>query len=64
MNPDNRYVPPGAPRGANADRAAYLHAERMLDRYGVAYVCRHPELLLGESPLPLVWRTALTRAVE
>jgi len=50
MNPDSRYVPPGAFSGAKTDRAAYLHAERMLDRYGVAYVCRHPELLLGVAP--------------
>lgn len=31
----------------NTSFAAFVHAEHMLDRYGVAYVCRHPELLLG-----------------
>ncbi|MCO6438500.1 MAG: hypothetical protein J5J06_15525 [Phycisphaerae bacterium] len=50
MNPDGRYVQQGALRGAGTDRAAYLNAEHMLDRYGVAYVCRHPELLLGIVP--------------
>lgn len=50
MNPDSRYVQPGALRDAGTDRAAYLNAEHMLDRYGVAYVCRHPELLLGIAP--------------
>lgn len=35
---------------ADTGHAAYLHAERMLDRYGVAYVCRHPEILLGIVP--------------
>lgn len=31
-------------------RAAYLHADRMLDLYGAAYVCQHPEILLGMIP--------------
>jgi len=37
-------------RNSNMGFAAYLHAEHMLDRYGVAYVCRHPEILLGIVP--------------
>ncbi|MCO6438584.1 MAG: hypothetical protein J5J06_15945 [Phycisphaerae bacterium] len=48
----------GAPwdrRAASSDspdtsHAAYVRAGRMLDRYGVAYVCRHPEILLGIIP--------------
>ncbi len=25
-------------------------AERMLDRHGIAYICAHPEILLGRPP--------------
>lgn len=36
--------------GRDHDLAAYIRAEQMLDRYGVAYVCQHPEILLGIVP--------------
>ncbi|HOW73772.1 MAG TPA: hypothetical protein PKY77_24485 [Phycisphaerae bacterium] len=32
------------------DQAAYAHAERMLDRYGITYIYYHPEILLGIVP--------------
>ncbi len=32
------------------DLAAYIRAEQMLDRYGVAYVCQRPEILVGIVP--------------
>ena len=37
------------PSARKADRCA--HANAMLDRYGIAYVCQHPEILFGEPPL-------------
>jgi len=36
--------------GSDDDLAAYIRAEQMLDRYGVAYVCQHPEILVGIVP--------------
>lgn len=36
--------------GPDDDLAAYIRAEQMLDRYGVAYVCQHPEILVGIVP--------------
>ncbi len=38
---------PGSVTGQNA----YGQAERMLDRYGIAYLCQHPEILLGRLPV-------------
>lgn len=36
--------------GPDDDLAAYIRAEQMLDRYGAAYVCQHPEILVGIVP--------------
>lgn len=39
-----------AVRLSERDLEAYVRAEQMLDRYGVAYVIQHPEVLLGIAP--------------
>ena len=36
--------------GYEVHYSAYAHAERMLDRFGVAYVVRHPKILSGRLP--------------
>ena len=39
----------GDPR---ADDYRYSVHERMLDRYGIRYICQHPEILFYESDVP------------
>ena len=36
--------------GLDRDSHAYAEAHRMLDQYGIAYIYRHPEVLLGIAP--------------
>ena len=50
-----RHTAPGpGPEGFQdspaRDQLAYIHAEQMLDRYGITYVYQHPEVLLGIAP--------------
>jgi len=50
-----RHTAPGqGPEGFRdspvRDQLAYIHAEQMLDRYGITYVYQHPEVLLGIAP--------------
>lgn len=39
-----------AARLSESDLEAYVRAEQMLERHGVAYVVQHPEVLLGIAP--------------
>lgn len=47
--------PPRSPKGPAGyagipDEAAYRVPEAQLNRYGLAYVCEHPEILFGYGP--------------
>ena len=47
------YTSRAAPDRWRAGRESpYDHAERMLDRYGLAYVCSHPGVLFGSLAPP------------
>jgi len=41
--------PPGHGRQPLADDAARTLAERMLDRYGIGYICAHPQILFRDG---------------
>ena len=45
-----RYDPERSGQAIATDCDAYAHAERMLDRHGIAYIRQHPEILLGRLP--------------
>jgi len=59
MSPRQTYEIPKDGLGAVvAWHAAYDHQEAMLQRFGIAYVFHHPELLMGRLPIPSHWRVA------
>ena len=49
---EGRYRRPQNPPPTHAYEAA--SPERMLDRYGISYICQHPEILFAGSYVPTI----------